>query len=144
MLPELVKFIGQLHDLNPSANDTAELDLYKLIEPIESIKGADAVIPEIFRFFERFPDADLGSPGPLVHFIEKFYPIYIQQLVASVERQPTSHTLWMVNRILNSKLPPEQRSRLLQVLKGAINHPKAGTTAKKSAAEFLAHQGKEG
>ncbi len=45
-------------------------------------------------------------PGPLVHFLEAFYPAYSDALAESIERIPTVHTLWMVRRILNSPWKP--------------------------------------
>jgi hypothetical protein len=59
---------------------------------------------------ERYPEADLGSPGPLVHTIERI-PIaqFGTFLRSSVERQPGQLNLWMVNRILNSQLTKQHR-----------------------------------
>lgn len=76
----------------------------------------DGTFSEAFHFIERNAHADLGSPGPLVHFIERHYPRYCRHLVESVERHPTTHTLWMLNRILNGRPSDEERAELLKLL----------------------------
>src|SRR4051794_39753514 len=59
-------------------------------------------VEPILRFMEDHPDLDYGMPGPLVHFAERFHRKgYESKLVESVERKPTSHTLWMLNRLTN-------------------------------------------
>jgi len=56
----------------------------------------------IIKFIENNPGVDFGQPGALVHFVEKFYRRgYEDLLVSSLERHPTVHTVWMLNRIIN-------------------------------------------
>jgi len=53
-------------------------------------------------FMEEHPEIDYGTPGPLVHFLERFYKKgYEEQLVLSIRRKPTCHTIWMLNRLIN-------------------------------------------
>lgn len=144
MHTELEKFRYKLQALNPKPFDDVVAELYDLVAPIEKLDCAEDVIPDVFAFMEEHPDVDIGSPGPLVHFVERFYPICLEQLVASLGRQPTQSTLWMLNRILNSKLSSEQRGRLLDVLRHVGSHPKASSVVKGEAAEFLCHQGQNG
>src|SRR5690242_2618518 len=73
--------------------------------------GLETVEP-ILRFLESNPDLDVGSPGPLVHFVERFYGHgYESTLIASVERRPTPHTVWMLNRVINGTKDAETRDR---------------------------------
>jgi hypothetical protein len=46
--------------------------------------------------FERYHSADLGSPGPIVHALERS-PIddHVALLAESLRRQPTLMTVWM-------------------------------------------------
>ena len=44
-------------------------------------------------------------------------------LAASLERQPTELTAWMANRLLNSKLPRDDRNAWLQRLTAVTSHP---------------------
>lgn len=94
-------YVAFLHDLLDSASDAT---------------ADDTTFVESFRFIERNAEADLGTPGPLVHFLERFYPRYCARLVESVERRPTSHTLWMLNRILNGSPSVHERANLLSLL----------------------------
>jgi len=34
------------------------------------LSAPESAIQEMFRLMERMPDAELGSPGPLVHTLE--------------------------------------------------------------------------
>jgi hypothetical protein len=46
-----------------------------------------SVIEPILRFMEDNPTVEFGMPGPLVHFVERFYRKgYEQKLLESVER----------------------------------------------------------
>jgi hypothetical protein len=89
----------------------------------------------MFGLLERFPDAEFGSPGPLVHELEAI-PGYLPLLRDSVRRQPTYHTVWMINRLLNTKLPSEQRASWLLELRAAPEHPLASEQTRRSAEDF--------
>jgi len=131
-------FIQDLSLLNPQTNESEFINaLQRLIEPLEEAEFPQDAIPAVFDFFERFPDTDMGSPGPLVHFVERFYPSYFETLVSSLERKPTPSTLWMLNRILNANIPQEQRSKGLAVLKVASQHLGASSEIKNQALHFL-------
>ncbi len=93
----------------------------------------------MFRVVERLASADLGSPGPLVHTIEKL-PNYKARLRESMQRIPTPYTVWMVNRILNTSLPQEQRQSWLDVLASVVTHPLATEKVKEDAQSFLVWQ----
>jgi hypothetical protein len=69
---------------------------------------------------EDHSDLDFGTPGPLVHFVECFHRKgYESKLVESVERKPTSHTLWMLNRLINGTDEGEERRRLVDLMERA-------------------------
>lgn len=82
----------------PECLDGICTDVLKL--PVPS-----AAFPELFRLMERLSGSDLGSPGPLVHTMEKHIGCYEDSLAASIHRKPTTLTVWMVNRILNGQQP---------------------------------------
>ena len=98
---------------------------------IDCFAGADALSNPVslfepcFRFLENHQEADLGSPGALVHWIERYYPDYVELLGQSLERLPTMHTLWMLSRILNGYPPDTVRGRLWSALEGVADHPLA-------------------
>jgi hypothetical protein len=108
--------------------------------------GSDAVEP-VLRFMEEHPELDYGSPGPLVSFIERSFRadgterrLYEEAVLESVQRHPTGHTVWLLNRIINVTEHPEAKSRLLDAMKKAAEHPKADTFARAEIAEFLKYQ----
>jgi hypothetical protein len=80
------------------------------LEGLAEVPDRELLFPTIFRFMEQNPQADFGSPGPVVHILEDLGG-YEPALLASVQRTPISHTLWMINRILNSLLPESERKR---------------------------------
>lgn len=108
-----------------------------MTDAAEDIAGEPATAAAIFAYFERYGDTDFGSPGPLVHFIEKAYPHYIEELLSSLSRRPVAYSLWMANRILNAQIEESLRTRLLQALTCASKHPLATEEEKEQALEFI-------
>ena len=136
--------VHRLANLDPESKDGPSLieDLYEIVDQAEELADQAAVLPDIFAFFEKWPLADVGSPGPLVHFVEKFFPGgYEEQLLESLGRRPVSHTVWMANRLLNSKDVTENlRAYLISALEAAVEHPRSGSGAREDAKRFLEHQ----
>jgi len=113
-----------------------------LSDIVDALDPTDlTTIPVLLRFMEEHPDLDFGAPGPLVHFLERFYRRgYEVELLASLARHPTSHPLWMLNRIINGTADPNQRAQLLDVLRSSAEHPSANKTVRETALGFLQHQ----
>jgi hypothetical protein len=109
---------------------------------IDELDNQKAVFDEAFLFFESHTNADLGMPGPLVHFIEKFYPKYLDELSASVERVPTKYTVWMINRILNSKIESSVREHLLNLLHKVSRNQEVDDVIREQAIEHIKYQEK--
>ncbi|MGO4396471.1 hypothetical protein AB4Z46_34520 [Variovorax sp. M-6] len=109
---------------------------------VQSWLNADvgfAAVAPVLRFMEAHADWDFGTPGPLVHFVERFHGQgYDHEVIASVERQPTKHTLWMLNRLINGERAGSARARLLGVLSAAATAPNAGPDAAEAARQFHA------
>jgi hypothetical protein len=114
------------------------LELQAIVEELpKSGTGLSAVRP-ILEFMEEHPELDLGAPGPLVHFVEEFYRKgYEAELLASIARRPTAHTVWMLNRIVNGVKNERERQKLLVALEGAGKHPAADEATKQAVSEFL-------
>ncbi len=110
----------------------------KLVETwISDGVGIEAVEP-ILRFMEDHPSLDYGAPGALAHFMERFLGQgYEEKVLESVERTPTSITVWLVNRLLNVAGGDEERSMLLRVLQGARTNARASPVAVELAQGFL-------
>ncbi len=112
--------------------------LDQLTDAVRELPSPERVIPELFALMERLAGSDLGSPGPIVHTLERMD--YNEELIASIRRRPTSLTVWMVNRILNSKIPPERRAFFLELLASVANDPNARESARENAAHFIEFQ----
>jgi hypothetical protein len=97
------ELIGLMTKLEKSINNEDFIDFtYDIIEEIEERENAFEAIQPIFKLMEKYPDINFGRPGPLVHFVEKFYKNgYEEKLVESLKKQPTQHTVWMLNRVIN-------------------------------------------
>jgi hypothetical protein len=102
--------------------------------------GFEAVEP-ILRFMEAHGSIDFGSPGPLVHFVETFNGVaYVQALTTSLDRKPTQHTAWMMNRVLNGARTPSARRALVDAMSRARSHPDADAETIATLDRFLEHQ----
>lgn len=116
-------FVYQAYQLTDKWS--AEPDSYKAVEPI-------------LLFLEEHPDVDVGTPGPLVHFVEKFYgDKYEAKLLESLHRKPTAHTVWMLNRIINDVKDSGQRLAYIKAMSEAKDHPLADSVAREQASHYL-------
>jgi len=113
--------------------------LNELLAGFAALPGCDRVPPALLALLERHPQADFGTPGPLVAALEG-QPGYPALLAASLERQPTELSAWMANRLLNSRLPRDERTAWLQRLTAVTSHPKAAAGVRDSAIRFLDFQ----
>ena len=137
------KFVERLKSIEPGANSFSVIDdLTALTEFGESLPDPTSVFPAVFEFLEANPDAELGEPGPLVHFVERSFPGgYEGLLVKSLERRPTRCTLTMANRLLNSdEITLFLRSRLLEALRLAAENESHSEAVRLQAADFLEFQ----
>lgn len=114
--------------------------LVELTEALKSVPEPERAIPEMFRVMERLLDADLGSPGPLVHTMERWRGGYEHELVNSVRRCPSTLSVWMLNRILNTDLTDHTRRMYMALLNEAATHPNASKDVRESAREFIEFQ----
>ncbi|WP_009964708.1 hypothetical protein [Verrucomicrobium spinosum] len=114
--------------------------LYELTEELMALPQPERAIRPMFDLMERLPASDLGSPGPLVHALEKMAGRYEAELVESIRRKPTTLSVWMVNRILNVTSKPRQREFYLELLRLVIEHPEVSQTEQDQAQRFIEHQ----
>jgi hypothetical protein len=113
--------------------------LNELLAGFAALPGCERVAPALLALLERHPQADFGTPGPLVHVLES-QTGYPALLAESLERQPTELSAWMANRLLNSKLPMDERVAWLKRLTAVTSHPKAAAGVRDSAIRFLDFQ----
>ena len=113
--------------------------LNELLAGFAALPGCERVAPALLALLERHPQADFGTPGPLVHVLES-QTGYPALLAESLERQPTELSAWMANRLLNSKLPMDERVAWLKRLTAVTSHPKGAAGVRDSAIRFLDFQ----
>lgn len=93
-------------------------------------------IASLLRLLEQNPNTDFGMPGPIVHFVEKFFRKgYESELVMSLERKPTCHTLWMLNRLINGT-DGDERSIYVALMKNIASNIDVHEEVRKDAINF--------
>ena len=112
--------------------------LGRLCDEMLALGDISSCAPALFRTIERLGDADLGSPGPLVHALESWRGGYEPFLAESVRRKPTPLSAWMLNRLLNAR--PPDAGAWLDLLRSIAPHPMASDETKAAAAGFLEYQ----
>ena len=141
MSNNLDRFCESLNSLDLAGNkDNLVALLYEITDLVQEEPDISPCYEAIFRFIEKCQDADIGSPGPLVHLIEKHYPGYVPDLLTSIQSKPTSSSVHMLNRILNSELSAEDRKRYLELLKLASENEEASEFAREDASDFYEFQ----
>ena len=80
---------------------------------------------------------DFGGPGPLVHYLEKFYRNgYEELLIDSFRRRPTPHTAYMLNRLINGS-SGEVKAEYLALLRGAADRTDIDESSLEAIANFI-------
>jgi len=111
----------------------------ELVEIWRSSSVGKQAIEPILMFMENHGSWDYGSPGPFVHFIEIFYGHgYEKLLVDSINRKPTLHTLWMLNRIINGEKEPERKRFYIKIMSECANNNLIDQAINERAIHFLA------
>ncbi len=112
--------------------ETVMMDCMEEIE--EKYNQLDSVQP-LLRLMERHPLTDFGSPGSIVHFVERFYKKgYEEELLLSLKRMPTLHTVWMLNRLINGT---DQAEVYLDLLKEISENASYDKEIREEALHFL-------
>ena len=137
--------IKTLNEFTPFPEDDPVNDnksfLSGLMDSWVELNDREKAIPSIFQLMEKFPHADLGSPGPLVHSLESGGPkLYEGELHKSLLRRPTPLSLWMYNRIMNAENDQRIIRGHFERLKLFSIHPLADAETKEVANDFIEHQ----
>jgi hypothetical protein len=127
-----------LLDFDPMNVDAAGADrLQAICAELVQRNDPEQWAPLLYALMERLDDADMGSPGPIVHALEAWSG-YPPILAESLHRKPTPLTVWMVNRLLNTD--PSDASHWLELLRRTAEHSAASPKARADAQDFLEHQ----
>lgn len=88
----------------------------EIVDAMEVYPDPFDLVTPILELIANHPEVDFGSPGDLVHFVEKFYHKgYEELLMKSVYQKPTVHNIWMLHRCYNAHDP-----ELVSKIKGLI------------------------
>src|SRR5262245_40688164 len=113
------------------------LGLDALLEELWRDGSPQAVIPELLRVFERFPNDDgAGVFWSILHGLEAL-PGYEQQLLTSIGRVPSDMGVTMLGRLLNAGYDSIDGVPTRHILQEVITRFDAGETAKETARSFL-------
>lgn len=144
------EIITGLRTLRPSDFDYNNIEargwerLSELTDALMGMPGGppEAAISELFGVMERMPEADLGSPGPLVHTLEALKG-YEVELMRSVRRSPSLLSVWMINRILNTDVRSDLRQSYMSLLNQAATRPEVPKTVRDDARDFFELQSRK-
>lgn len=96
---------------------------YEVVDKLIVLDDAFDAIAPILRLMENYPNVEYGRPGPLVHFVERYYKKgYEEKLIDSLKRRPTKHTVWMLNRIINGS-QGKTREYYVALLEELLKYP---------------------
>ena len=128
---ETLNSIIQKMEAGMQDNEDFENVMMDCMEEIEeNYNQLDSVQP-LLRLMERHPLTDFGSPGPIVHFVERFYKKgYEEELLLSLNL----HTVWMLNRLINGT---DQAEVYLDILKGISENTSYDKEIREEALHFL-------
>lgn len=113
-----------------------------IVEQLLKDYSADEMLIPVFQLMEKYPLIDWGMPGAFVHLLESANDsLYSQCLIESLNRQPTMHTVWMLNRQLNAVDDPE-KIKYITVMQNIVDNNDLPIEIRNSAKSFLDHQNK--
>ena len=126
--------------------DDLEYETDGIMDEIESLGGGPELTPHLLAMMERHPRSDFGSPGAMVHFVERACgrgeearEEYERLVADSLRRRPALHTLWMLNRVINVS-EGEKREKLLALLRDVAESEQWEQPVRDSARDRLEYQ----
>lgn len=120
-------------------------DFYKTDQILDKIKAeedAKSYIEPLLHFMEENPDIDYGAPGAVVHFMESIDG-YENLLIESINRTPISHTIWMLNRIINGA-QNKNRKKYFELMKKQLKRSDVSDNLKEEIEDFVDFQEERG
>lgn len=120
---KLDEAINKFGSFSPTGDEALDLRMLQLtIDQLGELKYADDVRRELITIFERNPNANLGSPGPIVHALEES-PVdeHVALLAESLRRHATVMTVWMAERCFRSNLSTQNRRTLVDALRSTAD-----------------------
>lgn len=141
-MEKYLKAVADFLENNDWSEEESEFAIlqYDLVAEMEAAQiGVEAVQP-VLELMQKYPLVEFGTPGALTHFIEKFYKenssYYESILQQSVQKQPSIHTLWLLNRVINGT-SAETAQVLIQTLKFIAEDTAEDAAIRMAAESFL-------
>ncbi len=108
----------------------------KVMEAMLEYPNPFELVAPILEIIESNPDIDFGTPGDLVHFVEKFYKKgYEELLLKSVRKNPTMYNIWMLHRCYIDEDNP-LHSKFVLLIKEIKEDESISSKVKKLIEEF--------
>ena len=137
-LEPIVDFLKS-HDWNTAETEFINLQS-NIVDNLEKENIGFEIMQDILVLMEKYPLVEFGSPGPLTHFIESFYneneKIYENQLRQSVEENPSIHTVWLLNRVINGS-QGEKKIELIEILNSTRKNERLPKSIRNVAENFF-------
>ena len=110
-----------LRSVSDAVGDWFTLDAGPALDVLQAVDENVVLIPQLLELIERHPEADFGTPGPIVSFIER-YPrsVYLPFLEQSLLREPNHYNVWMASRLANLGEPIPSLLNALEVSKASV------------------------
>ena len=122
-------------------SDYFSLDIADAVEELEKTDIPRVFIESIIKFMESNPLTDFGTPGSLVKLLERYRGRgYEELLLESLSRSPTTHTIWMLNRLMNGTEDLSFFKEALSVLLNVANDSSLEDYIRESAKEVREQQ----
>jgi hypothetical protein len=123
-LEETIAALDNFVPIGEEHVDVARLD--EIVDRLVDTEQIKEAIPAMLRVFERFPHTVLGSPGPLVHCVERAgIETFLPMVLESFKRHPNRMTLWMIDRCLWTGVPTPLQLSILSTLREVRRAPHA-------------------
>ena len=136
---EMENVIKKLEQYIKDDEVTYEFD--DAIEELEQLDLGLSSVESLLGFMEKHPFTDFGMPGEIVHYMERFYRHgYEELLVKSIERCPTIHTLFMMNRLINGG---GDRDYYMELLKEVTERTDIEKKIQDAAQEYIDFQNED-
>ncbi|NOQ26246.1 MAG: hypothetical protein GQ564_12855 [Bacteroidales bacterium] len=134
MNAEIEKLVAKIEN-NINNEDFIEV-CEEYLEKLEELDFEGSSIESLLKIIEDNPNIELGMPGPIVHFVERFFRKgYEEKLIKSIERKPRAHTLWMLNRIING-VKDNEREDYITIMKNILTMIDIDNEVKNAALRF--------
>ncbi len=99
--------------------------------------SSEVLATTLINFIAENPHLEFGSPGPVIHFLER-KGHYESELIHATYKKPNWYLLWMLNRCINDS--SEYRDEMLKALKFTAERTDIDDSIAEDARDFYEFQ----